>query len=147
MLRPFFFTAIIAVALANCARPPAPALDAGCRYVMSPEGQPLRFCENGANLTIDTTPALPAAPAATAAAKRLIDDPEFLAAMIAQQPKARRPQKSIDGPLCVADTPGYITISTRDFAAMVARGAPLAAPTDRISAAAPYSNATTATPD
>ena len=133
MLRPLLYAAILAVALGGCARAPAPqTLDINCRHVLTSEGQPLRFCENGARLTIDTTPAPPAPAAATAAAQRLIDDPMFLEAMLAQPPKAERPQKprrKDDGPLCVADTPGYITISTRDFVAMIARGAPLGAPT------------------
>ena len=42
------------------ARPRRQTLDINCRHVLTSEGQPLRFCENGARLTIDTTPAPPA---------------------------------------------------------------------------------------
>jgi len=128
MFRYLFLFPFLAAALSGCARTaPQPQIsDADCRHVVSPDGREVRFCETGSRVTMERGPAVAMAPPSA----RLIDDPEFLAAMIDRLPReAGESKKSAkaDARICSAGAPGYITIRESDFAKMVHAPAPIPA--------------------
>jgi hypothetical protein len=117
-MRGFVLAAIVAAPLAACANlPQTAATDSNCRHVLSPQGDPLRFCETGDNLTVDDKPI----DTERTAEARLIDDPKFLAAMMAQLPKPKTlsQRRNAAPQICKSAQPGYITIATSDFADLI----------------------------
>ena len=145
-MRSYFILAILALPLGACAslRPqPDPATaTAECRHLQSPEGKPLRFCEQGSRLVIDDQ-SIDRDPGIDK--KRLIDDAEFLADMIQQLPKdpppSTKPGKKPNGKptvaaVCTMADPGYLTISVKDIKRLMQLSAERAA-----AATAPARNA------
>ena len=117
-MRGFVLAAMVAAPLAACANLQPAVTDANCRHLLSPQGEPLRFCENGDRITVDDRPI----DVERSADARLIDDPKFLAAMMAQlpQPKtAASRRRNSTAQLCKSAQPGYITIAASDFAALI----------------------------
>ena len=124
MFRPKVFATLFVLALTGCAHGRFATVDADCRHVLNADGQPLRFCESGPQITVDRGAPAPTPPAAA----RLVDSPEFLANMIDKMPRVEKHDEK-GSKLCAGDPPGYITIRTSDFAKMVSvRPAPLETP-------------------
>ena len=129
MFRPKVFVAIFVFAVAGCAHGNLAPVDADCRHVLNSDGQPLRFCETGPQITVDR-----GAPTPQPAAARLVDNPEFLANMIDKMPRVEKHDEK-GSKLCAGVPPGYITIRTSDFARMVSvRPAPVETPSAGIAA-------------
>jgi hypothetical protein len=117
-MRGFIFAAILVAPLAACANLQTAGNDANCRHMLSPQGEPLRFCEAGDQITVDDKPI----DTERVADSRLIDDPKFLAAMMAQLPRpkiASSRRRGQSAQICKSAEPGYITISTSDFVALI----------------------------
>ena len=137
MSRPLVYAllrlAVLMLTLSGCAHLPRTAMapkDADCRHVISPDGEPLRFCETGKRVTVERT----TAPVAT---KRMIDDPQFLATMIDQLPRLDKSEAAglkDQARICAAATPGYITIRASDFAKMGGAPSPAAPVAEKVSA-------------
>ena len=126
MFRPKVFTILLVVILAGCAHGHVAPIDADCWHVLNSDGQSLRFCESGPQITVDTS-----APPPPAAA-RLVDSPEFLANMIDKLPRVEK-HDGKGSKLCTGDPPGYLTIRTSDFARMVSvRPVPVETPASGI---------------
>ena len=115
--------ALLALPLGACSglreeKVQAKAPEPECRHVISPQGQPLRFCELGNRLVVDDKPL-----AAEPAQRRLVDDPQFLADMMMQLPQPKTSAKPQDkkspkgktAAVCTATEPGYITIAVSDI--------------------------------
>jgi hypothetical protein len=117
-MRGFIFAAIVATPLAACANLQTAANDADCRHLLSPQGEPLRFCETGDRVTVDDKPI----DTERAAGARLIDDPKFLAAMVAQLPKPKTASSHRHDPaprVCESEGADYITISASDLETLI----------------------------
>jgi len=136
-MRGLVFAAVVVAPLAACANLQSAADDANCRHLLSPQGETLRFCETGDHITVDDKPI----DSERAGDSRLIDDPKFLAAMMAQLPKPkiassqRRPQSA---QICKnAEEPGYITIAASDFVALIHARTDMAPPNSEVASSAP----------
>jgi hypothetical protein len=135
-MRGFVFAAIVVAPLAACANLQTAADDANCRHLLSPQGEPLRFCEAGDRITVDDKPI----DTARVGDSRLIDDPKFLAAMMAQLPKpkiASSRRRGQSAQICKSAEPGYITIATRDFVALIQAKTDMAPPDNEVASSAP----------
>jgi len=126
-MRGFILAVIIATPLGACANLQTTVNDSDCRHLLSPYGEPLRFCETGNQITVDDKPI----DVEHLADERLIDDPKFLAAMVAQLPKPQigsRKRRTPAAQICKSARPGYITIAASDLAALIHARADIAAP-------------------
>jgi hypothetical protein len=136
-MRGLVFAAIVVVPLAACANLQTATDDANCRHLLSPQGEPLRFCETGDHITVDDKPI----DTERVGESRLIDDPKFLAAMMAQLPKpkfASSSQRRGQTPqICKSAEPGYITIATSDFVALIHARTDIAPPDGEVASSAP----------
>ena len=128
-MRGFVFAAIVVAPLAACANLQTASDDANCRHLLSPQGEPLRFCEAGDRITVDDKPI----DTERAGDSRLIDDPKFLAAMMAQLPKpklASSQRRAQSAQICKSGESGYITIAASDFVALIHARTDIAPPPD-----------------
>jgi hypothetical protein len=135
-MRGFVFAAVVVAPLAACANLQTATDDANCRHLLSPQGEPLRFCEAGDRITVDDKPI----DTQRAGDSRLIDDPKFLAAMMAQLPKpkiASSKRRGQSAQICKSTEPGYITIATSDFVALIHANTDIAPSDDEIASSAP----------
>ena len=135
-MRGFVFAAVVVAPLAACANLQTATDDASCRHLLSPQGEPLRFCEAGDHITVDDKPI----EIERVADSRLIDDPKFLAAMMAQLPKpkiASSKRRGQSTQICKSAEPGYITIATSDFVALIHAKADIAPSDDEIASSEP----------
>jgi len=120
-MRGFVLAAVIVAPLAGCANlqtTAATATDASCRHVLSPQGEPLSFCETKDSLTIEEKPI----DTEGSTEARLIDDPKFLADMMAKLPKPKIASSQRRGgaaQMCINGRPGYITIAASDLIALI----------------------------
>jgi hypothetical protein len=121
-MRGLILAALLAAPLGACANLRMAAESPECRHVLSPEGQALSFCESPTGLIVaqDSEPPDPSADA------KLIDDPKFLASMMDQLPKSSAGASKVRADkdkTCERTPPGYITLSSSDYLALVqARG-------------------------
>ena len=129
-MRGLVFAAIVVAPLAACANLQTAADDANCRHLLSPQGEPFRFCETGDHITVDDK----SIDTERTADSRLIDDPKFLAAMMDQLPKPKLPssqRRAQSAQICKsAEQPGYITIAASDFVALIHARTDIAPPPD-----------------
>ena len=135
-MRGFVFAAIVVAPLAACANLQTATDDANCRHLLSPQGEPLRFCEAGDRITVDDKPI----DTQRVADSRLIDDPKFLAAMMAQLPKpkiASSHRRGQSAQICKSGEPGYITIATSDFVALIHAKTDIAPTDDEVASSEP----------
>jgi hypothetical protein len=135
-MRGLVFAAIVVAPLAACANLQTATDDANCRHLLSPQGEPLRFCEAGDHITVDDKPI----DTERVGESRLIDDPKFLAAMMAQLPKpkiASSQRRGQSAQICKSAESGYITIATSDFVALIHARTDIAAPDAEVASSAP----------
>jgi len=112
-----FLPVVVAAPLGARANLQTAANDSDCRHLLSPEGEPRRFCQTGNRITVDDK-TLDTEQSANA---RLIDNPEFLAALMANLPNstASTQRRVLGAPACKKAAPSYITIAASDFAAPI----------------------------
>jgi hypothetical protein len=147
-MRGFVFAVVLVAPLAACANLQTATDDANCRHLLSPQGEPLRFCEAGDNITVDDKPI----DTQRAGESRLIDDPKFLAAMMAQLPKpktASSRRRGQSAQICKSAEPGYITIAASDFVALIHARTDIAPPDTEAAVSTPlaFHGAELNTPD
>jgi hypothetical protein len=117
-MRGLILAVLLAAPLGACANLRTAAETPACRHVLSPEGQPLSFCESETRLTVANDPEPPDAMADA----KLIDDPKFLASMMDKLPKPAAGASTVRATgdkTCERTPPGYITISSSDYRALV----------------------------